>query len=72
MKTIAVLASITALTNAHAIWQQLWRNGEDLESTCARMPQSNSPIQDYTSTALQCNVNPSPALAHVASQPATL
>lgn len=61
MKTIAVLASITALTNAHAIWQQLWRNGEDLESTCARMPQSNSPIQDYTSTALQCNVNPSPA-----------
>ncbi|CAO2653305.1 Nn.00g027160.m01.CDS01 [Neocucurbitaria sp. VM-36] len=61
MKTIAVLSAITALANGHAIWQQLWKNGEDLESTCARLPQSNSPIEDYTSTALQCNVNPAAA-----------
>ncbi|KAJ4321697.1 hypothetical protein N0V94_002789 [Neodidymelliopsis sp. IMI 364377] len=61
MKTVAILAGITALANAHATWQQLWKNGEDLESTCARLPPSNSPIEDYTSTALQCNVNPAAA-----------
>ncbi|KAH7382208.1 glycosyl hydrolase family 61-domain-containing protein [Pyrenochaeta sp. MPI-SDFR-AT-0127] len=61
MKTVAVLSAITALANAHATWQQLWKNGEDLESTCARLPPSNSPIEDYTSTALQCNVNPAAA-----------
>ena len=61
MKTVAVLAGITALANAHATWQQLWKNGEDLESTCARLPPSNSPIEDYTSTALQCNVSPAAA-----------
>lgn len=61
MKTVAVIAGIAALANAHATWQQLWKNGEDLESTCARLPPSNSPIEDYTSTALQCNVNPAAA-----------
>ncbi|KAF2125715.1 carbohydrate-binding module family 1 protein [Dothidotthia symphoricarpi CBS 119687] len=61
MKTVAILAGITAIANAHATFQQLWKNGEDLESTCARLPSSNSPIEDYTSTALQCNVNPAAA-----------
>ncbi|KAF9690818.1 hypothetical protein EKO04_011017 [Ascochyta lentis] len=61
MKTVAILAGITALANAHATWQQLWKNGEDLESTCARLPPSNSPIEDYASTALQCNVSPAAA-----------
>ncbi|OAK99234.1 hypothetical protein IQ06DRAFT_306352 [Phaeosphaeriaceae sp. SRC1lsM3a] len=61
MKTAAALSAIIALANAHATWQQLWKNGEDLESTCARLPPSNSPIEDYTSTALQCNVNPAKA-----------
>lgn len=61
MKTVAVIAGFAALANAHATWQQLWKNGEDLESTCARLPPSNSPIEDYTSTALQCNVSPAPA-----------
>jgi cellulase len=54
MKTAAALSAIFALANAHATWQQLWKNGEDLESTCARLPPSNSPIEEYTSTALQC------------------
>ncbi|KAJ4374497.1 hypothetical protein N0V86_007366 [Didymella sp. IMI 355093] len=61
MKTVAVIAGIAALANAHATWQQLWKNGEDLESTCARLPSSNNPIEDYTSTALQCNVSPAAA-----------
>jgi hypothetical protein len=55
MKTVAALSAIIALANAHATWQQLWKNGEDLKSTCARLPPSNSPIEDYTSTALQCS-----------------
>ncbi|RMZ66482.1 endoglucanase II [Pyrenophora seminiperda CCB06] len=47
--------------NAHATFQQLWKNGKDLESTCARLPPSNSPVESYTGTALQCNVNPAAA-----------
>ncbi|KAH7131872.1 glycosyl hydrolase family 61-domain-containing protein [Dendryphion nanum] len=61
MKTVAIIAAVTALANAHATFQQLWKNGEDLESTCARLPPSNSPVEDYTGTALQCNVNPGAA-----------
>lgn len=61
MKTAAALSAIVALAQAHSTWQQLWKNGEDLESSCARLPPSNSPIEDYTSTALQCNVNPAAA-----------
>jgi cellulase len=61
MKSVAALSAIVALANAHATFQQLWKNGKDLESTCARLPPSNSPVQDYTGTALQCNVSPAPA-----------
>ncbi|CAE7013411.1 hypothetical protein CFE70_002370 [Pyrenophora teres f. teres 0-1] len=61
MKTAAILSAITAVASAHATWQQLWKNGKDLESTCARLPPSNSPVESYTGTALQCNANPAPA-----------
>ena len=61
MKTVATLAALAAIANAHATFQQLWKNGEDLESTCARLPSTNSPVEDYTSKALQCNVNPAAA-----------
>ncbi|KAF1973248.1 hypothetical protein BU23DRAFT_507287 [Bimuria novae-zelandiae CBS 107.79] len=61
MKTVAVLAGLAAAANAHATWQYIWKNGEDLGSTCVRKVSSNSPIEDYTGTALQCNVNPAPA-----------
>lgn len=54
MKSVAALSAIVALANAHATFQQLHKNGEDLKSTCARLPPSNSPIEDYTSNALQC------------------
>jgi len=54
MKTAAVLSAITAVASAHATFQQLWKNGKDLESTCARLPPSNSPVETYTGTALQC------------------
>ncbi|KAK7190686.1 hypothetical protein DPSP01_006705 [Paraphaeosphaeria sporulosa] len=61
MKTFAVVAGFAAAANAHATWQYLWKNGEDLGSTCVRKVPSNSPIEDYSSTALQCNVNPADA-----------
>ncbi|EUC45358.1 carbohydrate-binding module family 1 protein [Bipolaris oryzae ATCC 44560] len=61
MKTVATIAALAAMANAHATFQQLWKNGKDLESTCARLPSTNSPIEDYTSKALQCNVNPAAA-----------
>ncbi|KAI0393432.1 carbohydrate-binding module family 1 protein [Xylariaceae sp. FL0594] len=44
---------------AHATFQDLWVNGVDYGSTCARLPSSNSPITDVTSSAFACNANPS-------------
>lgn len=61
MKTVAVVAGLAVAANAHATWQYLWKNGEDLGSTCVRKVPSNSPVEDYTGTALQCNVNPADA-----------
>ncbi|KAH7555194.1 carbohydratehypothetical proteinbinding module family 1 protein [Bipolaris maydis] len=61
MKTVATIAALAAMANAHATFQQIWNNGKDLESTCARLPSTNSPIEDYTSNALQCNVSPAAA-----------
>ncbi|KAF9876126.1 hypothetical protein CkaCkLH20_06572 [Colletotrichum karsti] len=58
MKTIAALALTASMANmvaGHAIFQQLWVNGEDKESTCVRMPASNSPVQDPTSNDMRCN-----------------
>ncbi|KAI8300326.1 putative endo-beta-1,4-glucanase D [Colletotrichum sp. SAR11_59] len=58
MKTIAALALTASMANmvaGHAIFQQLWVNGEDKESTCVRMPASNSPVTDVTSNDMRCN-----------------
>ncbi|KAK2753522.1 glycosyl hydrolase family 61 [Colletotrichum kahawae] len=58
MKTIAALALAASMANmvaGHAIFQQLWVNGEDKESTCVRMPASNSPVTDVTSNDMRCN-----------------
>ncbi|TDZ24660.1 putative endo-beta-1,4-glucanase D [Colletotrichum orbiculare MAFF 240422] len=58
MKSFAALALTASMANmvaGHAIFQQLWVNGEDQASTCVRMPASNSPIQDPTSNDMRCN-----------------
>uniref|UniRef100_L2FME6 lytic cellulose monooxygenase (C4-dehydrogenating) n=1 Tax=Colletotrichum fructicola (strain Nara gc5) TaxID=1213859 RepID=L2FME6_COLFN len=58
MKSIAALALTASMANmvaGHAIFQQLWVNGEDKESTCVRMPASNSPVTDVTSNDMRCN-----------------
>ncbi|GJC81421.1 endo-beta-1,4-glucanase D [Colletotrichum liriopes] len=58
MKSYAALALTASMANmvaGHAIFQQLWVNGEDQASTCVRMPASNSPIEDPTSNNMRCN-----------------
>jgi cellulase len=60
MKSTLVLASITALARTavgHATFQQLWVDGKDQQSTCARLPTSNSPVTDVSSNAIRCNAN---------------
>lgn len=56
---LAALAATQAM--GHATFQQLWINGEDQGSTCARLPASNSPVTDVSSNALRCNANPAAA-----------
>jgi len=63
MKTIASLAflSSAATVAGHATFQQLWVNGEDMESSCIRMPKNNSPVTDVSSNDIRCNAAPSAA-----------
>jgi cellulase len=64
MKTAAAFtfaASMANMVAGHAIFQQLWVNGEDQSSTCVRMPASNSPVEDPTSNNMRCNANPGAA-----------
>lgn len=57
--TYAALAALWAQqTAAHATFQQLWVDGVDYGSQCARLPPSNSPIASVTSTAMRCNNGP--------------
>jgi len=51
----ASAATFVASASAHATFQQLWINGVDAGSSCARLPQSNSPV-GTTSADLACNV----------------
>lgn len=44
---------------AHATFQDLWVDGVDYDSQCARTPASNSPVTDVTSTDLACNAGTS-------------
>lgn len=56
---LAALAAKQAY--GHATFQQLWINGEDQGTTCARIPMSNSPVQDVSSNDIRCNASPSAA-----------
>ncbi|RPA72788.1 hypothetical protein BJ508DRAFT_67612 [Ascobolus immersus RN42] len=50
--TAALLAFATSAA-AHSTWQQLWVNGVDKASTCARLPANNSPV-GTTEAAVRC------------------
>ncbi|KAI0803724.1 glycosyl hydrolase family 61-domain-containing protein [Xylaria sp. FL0064] len=64
MKSTIYAAVAVALgathTAAHATFQDLWINGVDYITTCARLPLSNSPVQDVTSNDIACNAGTSP------------
>ncbi|TFK37374.1 glycoside hydrolase family 61 protein H [Crucibulum laeve] len=52
---LATAASLVASASAHATFQQLWINGVDAGSSCARLPLSNSPVTSVTSNDIACN-----------------
>ncbi|KAF2967696.1 hypothetical protein GQX73_g5873 [Xylaria multiplex] len=54
---VAVAFSVTKVA-AHATFQDLWINGYG--ASCARLPLSNSPVQDVTSKDIACNAGTSP------------
>jgi len=61
MKTLFAISAAAVLlvqqVVAHATFQDLWVNGVDEQGYCVRLPPSNSPVTDVTSTNLRCNVN---------------
>ncbi|KAI1127828.1 carbohydrate-binding module family 1 protein [Nemania abortiva] len=56
---VAVAVGATNVA-AHATFQDLWINGVDYGASCARLPLSNSPVQDVTSKDIACNAGTSP------------
>lgn len=66
MKSLAV-AAVAALwaqnAAAHATFQQLWVDGVDYGSQCARLPGSNSPVTNVASNDMRCNAGSSRARA---------
>lgn len=46
---LALAASLVASAAAHSTFQELWINGVDQGSSCARLPQSNSPVTSVSS-----------------------
>ncbi|KAB5530284.1 glycosyl hydrolase family 61-domain-containing protein [Coniochaeta sp. 2T2.1] len=58
---VAALATLWAShASAHAIFQDLWVDGVDMGSQCARLPQSNSPVTNVASNDVRCNAGTSP------------
>ncbi|TGO87319.1 hypothetical protein BPOR_0234g00050 [Botrytis porri] len=61
------LLSIVATVRSHATFQELWINGVDQVGTCVRLPPTNSPVTDLTSTDLRCNVGGTVGVSGVCS-----
>ncbi|KAJ1331834.1 lytic cellulose monooxygenase (C1-hydroxylating) [Microdochium nivale] len=57
---LAAAALVTSVTS-HATFQQLWVNGVDKGSACARLPNSNSPVTSVNTNDIRCNANRGPA-----------
>ncbi|CAN8103905.1 unnamed protein product [Discula destructiva] len=54
--SFALAAALAAQkVSAHATWQNLWVDGVDYDTQCARIPVSNSPVTDVTSPDMACN-----------------
>ncbi|KAG6811930.1 hypothetical protein H0H92_005159 [Tricholoma furcatifolium] len=58
MKSVLSVLVAAALANAHFTMQYIWDNGVDEgHNNYIRVPPSNYPVTDVTSTDLTCNVN---------------
>ncbi|EXF84051.1 glycosylhydrolase family 61-5 [Colletotrichum paranaense] len=57
---LSLLAIAANQVSAHATFQALWVDGVDFGGQCARLPLSNSPVQDVTSNDVRCNANGGP------------
>ncbi|KAG8912185.1 hypothetical protein FRC01_005249, partial [Tulasnella sp. 417] len=53
--TIAALAGLIAIANAHATFQYFWPDASSSTTTCVRMPSTNSPV-GTVDAAMSCNV----------------
>lgn len=51
MFKLLIAASLAISASAHATFQELWVNDVDQGGFCVRLPASNSPVTDITSTA---------------------
>ncbi|KAI0600110.1 glycoside hydrolase family 61 protein [Biscogniauxia sp. FL1348] len=69
--TLIPLATSVLVTSvaAHATFQELWVDGEDEASTCARLPANNNPVTSVETNDIRCNTGASPA-GSVCSVPA--
>lgn len=57
---LSVLASVMIQdVTSHSIFQELWVNGVDMQSTCNRLPSSNSPVTSPSSNDIRCNTGTS-------------
>lgn len=59
----ALLALAAKNAAAHATFQDLWVDGTDYGTQCARIPLTNSPVTDVTSNDLACNAGTSAVTA---------
>ncbi|KAF8892332.1 glycoside hydrolase family 61 protein [Gymnopilus junonius] len=57
MRSLIATAALIASAAAHATFQELWINGVDAGSSCVRLPASNNPVTDVTSSDLTCNIH---------------
>lgn len=47
---LVAAGAFVASASAHATFQEMWVNGVDMGSACVRLPASNNPVTDVTST----------------------
>jgi hypothetical protein len=52
LATVAMAATEVA---GHALFQQLWVDGKDMNQQCIRLPASNTPITNVMSNDVRCN-----------------
>ncbi|KAI1079167.1 glycoside hydrolase family 61 protein [Whalleya microplaca] len=66
MKSAAIAFAVSTLATSaagHATFQELWVDGVDQESTCARLPGNNNPVTSVTTDDIRCNAGSAPASA---------